>query len=372
MRITETGILNRAEPGTARACLIYATITPLSDGTLVATSRAGTYKDGDDEVIEFQRSTDAGRTWSAPSTPFATAMVDGQAGTLKHCYLTELSPGHVLAAAMWVDRTSHPGKLLFNTETEGCLPMAILLADSYDHGHSWSDWRQVAMPDDIGPPSLTSPIMKLADGSLAMSIETNKPYHDAGKWMQRAVFLHSTDLGASWSAPVVAAQDPSARIYNWDMRCCVAPDGRIASFAWTYDTKTARYQNLHRRISRDLGHSWSAPEDLGIADQAGPPAVLADGRVVLAWVDRFGSQSIRARLADDIEAPFEAASEVTVYSHATAKNDATGDTGELLGEMALWSFGLPFACALPDGDVLVTWYAGDAATMDLHWARLRV
>jgi hypothetical protein len=372
MRITETGILNQAEAGSARACLIYATITPLSDGTLVATSRAGDSKDCDNEVIEFQRSTDAGRTWSAPSTPFATATVDGHAGTLKHCYLTELSPGHVLAAAMWVDRTSHPGKPLFDTETEGCLPMAILLAESHDHGHSWGDWRQVPMPDDIGPPSLTSPIMKLADGTLAMSIETNKPYDDASKWMQRAVFLHSRDMGASWSAPVVAAQDPSARIYNWDMRCCVAPDGRIASFAWTYDTKTARYLNLHRRISRDMGQTWTDPEDLGFADQAGPPAVLADGRVVLAWVDRFGSQSIRARVAPAIDAPFDPDSEVTVYAHADANNNATGDTGELLGEMALWSFGLPYACALPDGDVLVAWYAGDADTMGLHWARLQL
>ncbi len=372
MRVIETGILNRAEPGSARACLIYATLTPLSDGSLVATSRAGAYKDCDSEVIEFQRSFDAGRTWSAPTTPFAAAMVNGQAGTLKHCYLSELSPGHVLAAAMWVDRTSYPGKPLFNTATEGCLPMAIVLADSYDHGHSWGAWRQIAMPDDIGPPSLTSPVMKLGDGTLAISIETNKHYHDAGKWMQRVVFLHSCDRGASWSAPVVAAQDPDARIYNWDMRCGVAPDGRIASFAWTYDTKTARYLNLHRRISRDTGHSWSPPEDLCIADQAGPPAMLADGRMVLAWVDRFASQSIRARLAPAIDAPFDPASEVTIYSHATAKNDATGDTGELLGEMALWSFGLPYACALPDGDVLVAYYAGNADAMSLYLARLRV
>jgi hypothetical protein len=38
--------------------------------------------------------------------------------------------------------------------------------------------------------------------------------------------------------------------------------------------------------------------------------------------------------------------------------------------MGLWSFGLPFAEALPDGSVLVVYYAGDAARMDVGWAKL--
>jgi hypothetical protein len=39
--------------------------------------------------------------------------------------------------------------------------------------------------------------------------------------------------------------------------------------------------------------------------------------------------------------------------------------------MELWSFGLPTAATLPDGDVLVAYYAGTAAALDVHWARLR-
>ena len=53
--------------------------------------------------------------------------------------------------------------------------------------------------------------------------------------------------------------------------------------------------NIHRRVSSDGGHTWSAPEDIGVTDQAAHPAVLPDGRTVLAWVDRFQSQSIKAR-----------------------------------------------------------------------------
>ena len=38
--------------------------------------------------------------------------------------------------------------------------------------------------------------------------------------------------------------------------------------------------------------------------------------------------------------------------------------------MGLWSFGLPFAAALPDGGVMVVYYAGDDSCMEVRWARL--
>ena len=47
-----------------------------------------------------------------------------------------------------------------------------------------------------------------------------------------------------------------------------------------------------------------------------------------------------------------------------------GDTGDLLAEMGLWSFGLPFAAALPDGGVMVVYYAGDDSCMEVRRVRL--
>lgn len=371
MRLVSSGVLARAVPGTDRANLTFGTVTALADGTLLATLRSGPEKDTAQDRIEFFRSSDLGETWSGPVYPFTSPDIDGKKGSLKICYVTELAPGRLIAAAMWIDRENYPGQPLFNAETEGCLPMAILVADSLDNGESWSAWRRVPMPDDIGPPSLTNPLLKLADGRLAMSIETNKPYLDTSKWQQRAVYFHSSDEGQTWSAPVTAAEDPSGRIFNWDLRAAVAADGRIGSFAWTYDSQTATYLDIHRRISADGGMSWSAPEALGFADQAARPAIMPDGRVVLAWVDRFGSQSIRARLATSLDAPFDAASEVVIYQHGQGEA-ASSDTGDMLASMDLWSFGLPYAETLPNGDVLVVYYAGEPTALDLRWARLAV
>lgn len=371
MHIIASGLLGRAEPGTTRANLTFPSVTSLADGTLLATLRAGDEKDSARERIEFYRSADNGLIWSGPTHPFEPPALHGTAGTLKLCYITELSPDRLIAAAMWVDRTTYPGQPLFNAATEGCLPMAILLSDSTDNGASWTPWREVAMPEEIGPPSLTSPLLKLADGRLAMSIETNKTYLDGSKWLQKAVFFHSADDGQTWSAPTTVAEDPSGRIFNWDLRCAVAPDGRIGSFAWTYDTETTTYLDIHRRVSADGGLTWTAPEALGVSDQAARPAILPDGRVVLAWVDRFGSRTIKARLAASLDAPFDPETEVTVYSHQQPEA-AASDTGDMLASMDVWSFGLPSATALPDGDVLVVYYAGTPQSLDVHWAKLGV
>ena len=73
--------------------------------------------------------------------------------------------------------------------------MKILLADSPDRGRTWTPWREVPMPADVGPPSLTSPVRRLASGRLLLSIETNKEYLDAGRWFQRVVYLYSSDEG---------------------------------------------------------------------------------------------------------------------------------------------------------------------------------
>ena len=56
--------------------------------------------------------------------------------------------------------------------------MSILLADSPDGGETWSPWRVVPMPADVGPPSLTNALIRFPSGRLVLSVETNKEYLD--------------------------------------------------------------------------------------------------------------------------------------------------------------------------------------------------
>lgn len=372
MKIVETGRVTNSTAGTARAIFTFPALVQLSDGTLLLTCRVGTSKDSVDETIELYRSSDDGATWSPPTKPFAEARVNDKRSSFKLCYLTEINPNHLIAASMWLDRETYLGKPLFNPETEGCLPMGIFLADSHDKGVTWSAWRFVELPEELGPPSLTNPLIKLPDGRLVMNIETNKHFYDDSKWYQRVVCLHSSDLGQTWGEPINAGYDPSGRIFNWDQRAGMTADGTLVTFSWTYDTETQKYLNIHRRISQDGGLTWSEAEDIGMTDQAAHPAILPDGRIVLAWVDRFQSQSIRARVAANAEAAFDPTSEVLIYAHQANEKTQNDDTGALLEEMSLWSFGLPYAEVLADGDVMVLYYAGNNQTMNIHYARLRI
>jgi len=372
MQIVERGILNRGEPGGARAVSTFPALVTLPDGSLLATYRVGSTKDSADGTVELRRSQDGGRTWSEPVVPL-DRVVENKQGSISVAYVTPLSEHHWIMVACWVDRQTYPGKPLFNEQTEGCLPMHVLLTDSHDMGQTWGPVRILPCPDDVGPASLTNPVLKLPSGRLAVSIETNKHYGDTSQWMQRVVYFYSDDLGQNWSRPHTVSQDPAARIFYWDQRAALDPQGKIVSFSWTYDRDTSEYLNIRRRISEDEGKTWTAPEDLGFADQPSNPAVLPDGRFVLAWVDRFGSRSIRARLAKSGTGPFTADSEIPLYEHSpSATLKAHADTGNLLAQIEMWSFGLPFAAALPDGDVLVVFYEGTTPSMQISWVRLSV
>lgn len=369
MRVVDAGPITQSARGTDRAVYTFPALLACRDGSLLLTCRRGSDKDCADEWVELYRSTDGGRRWARMQSDFPVAKVGGAGSSLRLVYLTELDEGHLLAASMWIDRETHRGAPLFNPRTEGCLPMGIFLADSFDGGRSWSDWRPVDLPADIGPPSLTNPLIKLPDGGLLLSVETNKHYADASKWLQRVVALRSTDGGLSWDAPSDAGRDPTGRFFNWDQRVGITADGRLVSFSWVYDTVAARYCNIRRRVSSDSGRTWSAAQDIGIADQAGHPAMLPDGRVVLAWVDRFGSGSIRARAAADACADFDRASEVLIYTHGETERNTSGVTGTL-DDMSIWTYGLPYAETLESGDVMIVYYAGDQQAMDIHYARL--
>lgn len=226
------------------------------------------------------------------------------------------------------------------------------------------------MTDDIGPPSLTNPIVRMPDGRLIVSIETNKPYLDRSTWMQRVVHCESLDNGETWTLPRTVCADPSGTVFHWDQRLAADPTGTLAAFSWTYDKPANRYLPIRRHLSRDAGRTW-VTDTLGFADQPSHPAVFPDGRVVLAWVDRYGTRSIRARYAHSLDGDFAQSTEIVLYEVAKEAR-RTENTAGMLTDMGLWTFGLPYAEALPGGDALVVYYAGVEGCMDVRWARLRI
>ncbi len=379
MRVVERSTIQEAEPGGPRGVAAFPTATVMRDGSILATYSVGSGKDTDDIGLELRRSVDGGRTWSGAERPFSTVL-DGVKGSVKVGYVTRLDGNAAILVGLWIDREAFPGSPLFDPDTEGCLPMRVVLSDTTDDGRTWSPWRWIDTPEDVGPPSLTAPLLRLPGGRLLVSIESNKTYRDRSKWLQRVVYMASDDGGHTWSDSWTAVADPTGQIANWDQRTAVTPDGKLVSFTWVYDFAAVAYRNVTRRLSPDGGRTWTDPEDLGFSDQPSVPAILPDGRTVLAWTDRYGTRSIRARAAAAYDAAFEPSTEIAVFErHPAAPNTRRegapeGDTtGEALVEMASWDYGLAFAAALPDGDAAVLHYApGSGGGTDIRWNRLRL
>ncbi len=125
------------------------------------------------------------------------------------------------------------------------------------------------------------------------------------------------------------------------------PDGTMLGVARGRAGHVGIEGRLDAIRSKDGGRTWSSTAT--IADSARDdrnPAlgVTTSGIIVLSY---------RAGGAYD----------------AAGKTD--NNTGDPLAEMGLWSFGLPYAESLPNGEVLVVYNAGTKAAMDLHWVRLQ-
>ena len=251
--------------------------------------------------------------------------------------------------------------------------MKILLAESEDDGRTWTSWREVPVPADVGPPSLTSPIRRLPSGRLLLSIESNKDYWSRDDWFQRVVFLYSADEGRTWTEPVTVIGDPTGRIRNWDLRIAPAapPDTRLVSFGWTYDAETVSYLNVQRRLSADEGLDLDrarGPRLRGPAGAPGHPRGRARGpglgRPVRDPLDprpRGGQRGRGVR-------PGVRGRPVPAAGGRPAPAGTEGDGGEALVAMQTWTFGLPFALARPDGKVLVARYLGDSdAAIGINW-----
>jgi hypothetical protein len=273
---------------------------------------------------------------------------------------------------MWTDQ-SRPELPFFNEKTEGLLDSQLYQSRSRDEGATWSapEWID-PRPFDV-PLAYTGPILRFPDGELGLQFELNKHYEDPRPWRHSSVFLFSTDGGRTWPRASVASNDPANRMYWWDQRPSVLPDGRLLDVFWSFDKQTASYINIQARESRDRGRTWSAMWDTGAPGQPAPVMPLKDGRLAMVYVDRTSSVAIRARVSADGGKTWPAETQVTIYGDEGQR--PTWDKKSMQdawAEMYKFAVGLPTTASLADGDVLVVYYAGpETDKTDIKWARVR-
>lgn len=260
------------------------------DGTAFVMALAfsgGSLADGSSNAMLVSRSTDGGRSWSAP----AVLVRDGATLFNDKNSLTADPTANGFVYAVW-DRIDRAG----NGPT--------LLARSTDNGLSWEPARAIYTPTAAGGVSQTigNRIVVLPAGAergVLVNLFTQIDTVGSSSTVRLAV-MRSTDRGLSWSAPVFVADLRSVGTRDGASGQTVRDGGIIGSIAAGPDNslwvvwQDGRFSGGARdgiALSRstDGGRSWSVPVAINQASTAAAftpvVTVRADGTVGVMHYD---------------------------------------------------------------------------------------
>jgi hypothetical protein len=370
MNVLDRGEVFGSHPGTDRQSCAFPQVAVLPGGRWLVGCRAGCNKTGKEgQHVMLAASDDAGRSWRCNPAVFDAPSLDGKPGQFRALAPTALGGSKVLATLYWVDN-SDPSLPFYNEQTEGLLDSRILFAESADGGGTWTTPVLMDTAPFKDPTPITGPVLLLPDGERICQFETNKSYFDTSKWVHSSILMFSRDGGRTWPRHAVVTRDP--RIFYWDQRAQVLPDGRIFDLFWTYDNQAAAYLNIHARESGDGGRTWSEIRDTGVPGQPAPVVALKDGRLAMVYVDRTGSTAIRCRISADQGRTWPAATVLSLYESALPVQTARkAEMADAWSEMGKFSVGLPATAALPNGEMLVVYYAGPGTDATrVEWVRV--
>ena len=375
MRVLDRGTIfdARAAPREARFCTFPA-LTRLDSGRLVVGFRTGSSKDSPDEDVHVMANDDDGATWSTAFDGFGD-FPPGSGGRIRCIGLAAIRPNKLVASLSRMDH-SNPTLPMFNPQTEGILPTQTLFTQSKDGGRSWVAPQPVPLLPHTGN-AITGPILLLKDGRLALPYEAWKEYDDTSPGKHHASLRISADGGMSWPELVIVAHDPSGQVLYWDQRLCVDPDnGELIAMFWTHDRQAKQDMNIHIARGSPDARQWRQPVSTGIAGQICAPLALGGRRLLAAYVHRHHLPSLRVILSDDLGHTWRMAEELVFYDKTRGGQESgmsgQRDFSDYWADMGVWTFGHPTTLLLPNGEVMVVYYAGDETAMGIHWVRIAV
>ena len=391
------GLPSRAFPG----------ICVLPSGRWLCGFRGAITKNATDKQEVFLTwSDDQGSTWSAPVAPFEPTALpsadelrktgtvpsenpgltqrfaqrtgdcpqvfrDLRAGRFRAVQCTALGTNRVLATLYWVD-ASDPQRPFFNEQTEGMLDSRIFHSVSEDGGTSWSQPQLMDTSPYHQPTPITGPALLLPDGRWACQFELNEDYETTEPWRHAAVLMFSEDEGRTWPEFVEICPAPENRVFYWDQRPAVLPDGSLLNVFWTYEREAGAYLNIHASRSEDNGRTWSPPWDTGFPGQPAPVVARDDGALAMVYMDRTGKPALKLRLSRDGGRTWPEDSERTLddFGHLM-RAVGHGTMQDAWAEMGAFASGLPATARTPDGGLLAVYYAGPHTDhTDIHWILL--
>jgi hypothetical protein len=280
--------------------------------------------DGDEDLdIYFSRSTDGGETWSqnvrvndssrkdkvitsmivAPDQSICAVWVDHRAGTSdSDVYFARSTDG----GQTWTDPN-----IRVDDGREGTQGDADLCADRWGNlyvGFKYAPFsgrfhNYLVRSTDYGE-TWSKPAIRIDDGRIAdhrcISLEVAPSGLYAVWWMKGSgmdniVFSKSTDMGETWSRPVIQVDHIGSGLWSEEPDLAIGGDGTLYVTWMRWDVYGDAFPDVFFGMSTDDGQTWTDPSirvnDVQFHTQYFSKLVLGiDQTAYLAWQDCRGGE----------------------------------------------------------------------------------
>lgn len=254
----------------------------LKNGDVLAVVRGGAAHIGVKGRLDLIRSTDRGKTWSAPWTAVDEEFDD------RNPAMGQLRDGSIVlayAAASGYDETGHR----FKGGKNDWVFDGVYLMFSKDNGRTWSKpARDAAIHDFYTGKGLVSPygkIIQLPDGDVLMAVYFE--FFDERR--NQSYLFRSKDGGRTWGEPVLLGEH-----YN-ETGIARLRDGRLLAAL-----RSEKGGHIAISESPDQGRTWSNP--VRVTKDSEHPAdliQLRDGRVLMVYGERNAPRGVHAMISPD-------------------------------------------------------------------------
>lgn len=268
---------------------VFPGLARLANGDILAIFSIGQAFDAADMRAHVSRSTDNGRSWSAPVLLHDTVLEPMESESYKPL---QLSDGTVLATGYVFVRPSMLAPIVADDGT--LLPLHNKISRSEDGGQTWTRPERFIV-DGVGL-ELSGPCIQRASGEILGVAPpfTLSPSEQEG-WI-----ISSTDGGRSWQKKSVFFASDAGNVAPWESRLIDFGGDRVGVLFWAHDLAAGRNLNNHFALSEDGGQTFTALET-GIAAQASGGIALSQDEVLTIHAHRespVGLNVYRLRLVN--------------------------------------------------------------------------